>query len=311
MTLTLLPRNRSGWIEIVEAFVAVLLVAGVLLVVLNKQSLGNSDISDQIYTIQLSILREIETNSTFRTEIVGVSDTSLPVSWENSNFPVNIKTKIMERTPNYLNCVGQICDLSDDCVLDSSPVTKNIYAQEVTITSTLTQLGYRKMKLFCWEKRWEALAKECNDGTVYESCSTTKPKYCNNGELLNNCGTCGCPTGDSCQIDGTCKDIICEDGTISGECSTTVLKYCDDQGKLVNNCAYCNNCPSGQKCNTGTGTCYTPICSDGTVYGSCSVTKPKYCSNGNLINNCNLCGCPLGQACVYSRFWFWGSWKCQ
>ncbi|MFH1229481.1 MAG: M14 family zinc carboxypeptidase [Candidatus Aenigmatarchaeota archaeon] len=30
-------------------------------------------------------------------------------------------------------------------------------------------------------------------------------------------------------------------------------------------------------------------CSDGTTYGSCSATKPKYCSSGTLISNCQLC----------------------
>ena len=40
-----------------------------------------------------------------------------------------------------------------------------------------------------------------------------------------------------------------------------------------------------------------PKCSDGTLYGFCSNTKPLYCKDGNLINNCSLCGCPSGQAC--------------
>jgi subtilisin family serine protease len=38
-------------------------------------------------------------------------------------------------------------------------------------------------------------------------------------------------------------------------------------------------------------------CSDGTPYGSCSLTKPKYCSSGTLINKCSSCGCPSGQSC--------------
>src|SRR3989338_8671765 len=38
-------------------------------------------------------------------------------------------------------------------------------------------------------------------------------------------------------------------------------------------------------------------CSDGTLYGQCSVNIPLYCSNGQLINNCQQCGCPQGQTC--------------
>jgi hypothetical protein len=35
-------------------------------------------------------------------------------------------------------------------------------------------------------------------------------------------------------------------------------------------------------------------CSDGTVEGSCSSAKPKYCYRGSLIDNCNACGCSSG-----------------
>jgi len=143
-SLTLLPRNRSGWIEIVEAFVAVLLVAGVLLVVINKGTFGKTDISDQVYTAQLSILREIETNDAFRAEILAVSP--LPAL-----APTDIQNRINLRAPNYLICQGQICALSDKCVF-SSTVQKDIYAQEVIITSTIQTIDYRKLKLFCWTK---------------------------------------------------------------------------------------------------------------------------------------------------------------
>ena len=34
----------------------------------------------------------------------------------------------------------------------------------------------------------------------------------------------------------------------------------------------------------------TCICSDGTLYGQCSSTRPKYCDNGTLIDNCPICG---------------------
>jgi hypothetical protein len=35
-------------------------------------------------------------------------------------------------------------------------------------------------------------------------------------------------------------------------------------------------------------------CADGTPYGQCSVNKPKYCDNGNLIDKASSCGCPEG-----------------
>ncbi len=40
------------------------------------------------------------------------------------------------------------------------------------------------------------------------------------------------------------------------------------------------------------GTYIVPPCSDGTPYNECSSNKPIYCDNGELINNCQECGCP-------------------
>ncbi|MDP2906484.1 MAG: hypothetical protein Q8O03_00940 [Nanoarchaeota archaeon] len=42
---------------------------------------------------------------------------------------------------------------------------------------------------------------------------------------------------------------------------------------------------------------FTQTCSDGTAYGSCSVTKPLYCDNGSLVNDCNSCGCDANFGC--------------
>jgi parallel beta-helix repeat protein len=39
------------------------------------------------------------------------------------------------------------------------------------------------------------------------------------------------------------------------------------------------------------------MCSDGTPYGECSKTKPKFCQDGTLIDNCQVCGCPVSQKC--------------
>jgi len=47
-------------------------------------------------------------------------------------------------------------------------------------------------------------AQTCSDGTAYGSCSSTKPQYCDSGNLINKCSQCGCPSGQTCQADGSC-----------------------------------------------------------------------------------------------------------
>jgi len=46
---------------------------------------------------------------------------------------------------------------------------------------------------------------ECVDSTDYGKCSQNKPKYCDNGNLIDKCSVCGCPSGKTCQNDGSCK----------------------------------------------------------------------------------------------------------
>ncbi|MCK5043827.1 hypothetical protein KAR52_02395 [Candidatus Pacearchaeota archaeon] len=142
-------KNKKGWIKIVEAFVAVLLVTGVILISINQGYIGQKDISSEVYEMELSILREIELNDTLRNYILNVIE--LPANWDDESFPQEVKNKINARTPNYLNCEGKICEISDTCDIEKY-FDKNIYAQSVTITTTLTQEEpkYRKLKLFCW-----------------------------------------------------------------------------------------------------------------------------------------------------------------
>jgi hypothetical protein len=47
-----------------------------------------------------------------------------------------------------------------------------------------------------------------------------------------------------------------------------------------------------------TGSAIKETCFDGTEYGKCSFTKPKFCEGGSLRPKCNICGCPEGRTCL-------------
>jgi hypothetical protein len=139
-------KNKKGWIEVIEVFISILLMSTLLLTIVEKNStLNKRDFSDIIYYKQLSILREIETNQTFRDEILNIGDSNLPVNWEN--IPENVKNKIIQRTPSGLNCVAQIC--KDFCELFEEVNQKDIYSQSIKIFSIDTS---RDLYLFCWQK---------------------------------------------------------------------------------------------------------------------------------------------------------------
>ncbi|MFH1307690.1 MAG: PA14 domain-containing protein, partial [archaeon] len=93
---------------------------------------------------------------------------------------------------------------------------------------------------------------------------------------------------------------MCEDGTLYNECSNNTNLFCLG-GTLVENCNLCG-CSQDYECQIN-GTCQKIFlspnltCSDSTNYGECSTSKPVYCNNGTLVENCNLCGCNEGYNC--------------
>lgn len=144
-------KNKRGWIRIVEAFVALLLITGVVLIVVGKGSISKKDISLTVYEAESIILREIELNSDFRDDILEVDAESIPVLWESFEDEGlgEIKEKLKEKFPDYLDCRAQVCWINDLCesVLD---VDKDIYAQAVLVTSNTEIYSPRQLKLFCW-----------------------------------------------------------------------------------------------------------------------------------------------------------------
>ncbi|MBU4308305.1 MAG: hypothetical protein KJ566_00715 [Nanoarchaeota archaeon] len=137
--------NKKGWIRIIEAFVAVLLISSVLLIVLNRNSSENKNFSAEIYKSQVGILTEIQLNSSLRNEILKLE--TLPVEW--AGFSELLQMKINETKLDYLICKGKICEISDECLEEYEE--KDIYAKSVIITANSGEFNPRQLKLFCWK----------------------------------------------------------------------------------------------------------------------------------------------------------------
>jgi hypothetical protein len=141
--------NKRGWIKIVEAITAILLISAVIFIVIDNTQRQADMTTTRVQNSELEILRNVETNSSLRAEIIGVQ--TVPSLWNNIDFPPNTKAEVMAKTPGYLACVAQICSTNDICTLASANET-NIYAQSVIITATNSNYNPRQFKLFCWEK---------------------------------------------------------------------------------------------------------------------------------------------------------------
>jgi hypothetical protein len=139
--------KKRGWIRIVEAFVAILLITGVLLFVLQKGYIGR-DISDKIYSMQLGVLREIQLDENLRIEILEIS--SIPIQSNSNDFPINVTDKINEALGEILDCQAKICELDKICVLDEYR-EEDIYSQSVSITASpfIEEFSPKQLKIFC------------------------------------------------------------------------------------------------------------------------------------------------------------------
>lgn len=134
--------DTKAWIRIVEAFLAILIIMGTVLVVLQRQA-PQADITDIIYEKQSQILKLISNNNTLRQEIITTADT------EDNEM---INNAIVNMLPANLDFTTEICLLDDICNSDNTPNDKQVYVTERVVTSTLTDYSPKKLRFFVWMK---------------------------------------------------------------------------------------------------------------------------------------------------------------
>lgn len=144
--------NKKGFIKIIEAFIAVLLVAGVLLFVVVKNN-PQFSIEEKVIDLEKSVLNEIARNEGYRERIlqlnedIEITETTLielTEIWSTINF------RIQSSNLN-LDFRIKVCQLDVICPLSNYP-DKDVYTYSVAITSNLTTYKPKQLKLFAWEK---------------------------------------------------------------------------------------------------------------------------------------------------------------
>jgi len=134
-------KNKKGWLRIVEAALAILIIFGVLLTVVGTRQiiLNGQDLSALIPPL----LEEISKNVTLREKIIS----------NDSSAIIDINFYLKERIKQpYLNYAVKICIPTEVCSLESYPTNArgDVFAAERIISSTLTQYNPKKIKIFLW-----------------------------------------------------------------------------------------------------------------------------------------------------------------
>lgn len=134
--------------------------------------------------------------------------------------------------------------------------------------------------------------KQCSGG-ISQQCRDCDGDSCNEWCTVEDCGLLSewvNSTPEPCCIDSTAamcsRQIYYDYSCLGGECVyniTTNRTFAQD------------HTPCQWSCVDGACTS-TPTCPDGTPYTQCSSTKPRYCSDGTMINRSSVCGCPEGYS---------------
>jgi len=132
--------EKRGWTRIVEAIIAIMIIASALIVITQTQEKNKSE-KEYVTEIERTILTELAANSEMREKVIEENESA-------------IEKFVRERMPLSLNFSVKICNVSDVCNLESveHPPDKNIYAEDIMISSSLADLSWKKVKIFAWRK---------------------------------------------------------------------------------------------------------------------------------------------------------------
>lgn len=127
-------KNKKAWIRIAEAAIAIMLLASVILVLIGKEA-EKQDIGEAMYKLQHNILDEASRNDTIRSAIL-------------SQNILQVNTFIRERLPAGMNFTIRICNIPEVCEADLPG--KEIYVDDILVSSILQQYQPKKLRFFVW-----------------------------------------------------------------------------------------------------------------------------------------------------------------
>ncbi len=132
-------KSKKGWLRILEAFIAIILITSVL-VVLYSRTIERPRRVEEIYNLQETILGEVASSNKLREAVI-------------NNRTEEIKSFIERRIPGGFNFTIEICEVNEICELgEYREEGEEVYSSERIISSTLEIYQPKKLKIFMWEE---------------------------------------------------------------------------------------------------------------------------------------------------------------
>lgn len=146
-------KNKRGLIRILEATVAIMLVAGVLLVAYSKQQSADSssrDSRDYIYNMQKKVLGDISVRDDLRIAALQSDDSTIDPKLEDY---------VSSQIPSEFGYAVRVCKLenpSTPCKMSPENFVSaggaDIYVEETLVSADLSEYDPKMVRLFIWEK---------------------------------------------------------------------------------------------------------------------------------------------------------------
>ncbi|MEK6820604.1 MAG: hypothetical protein AABX71_02730 [Nanoarchaeota archaeon] len=130
--------GKKGWLRILEAFIAIILIAGVL-IVLYVRVIEKPREVEELYNLQETVLEEIASSNELREAVL-------------NNQREKLIDFIAERVPAGFTFNITICEVGEICALEKyRGEGVEVYSSERIIAGTLEEYNPKKIKIFMWE----------------------------------------------------------------------------------------------------------------------------------------------------------------
>jgi hypothetical protein len=145
--------NKKGFLRIVEATIAVMIVLGSLVIISsNKEVQVGRDITETLPPF----LEEVAENPTLRNNISLVYDVNKDHNESRNAFILGsieefLRPRINSQTLDY---EVRICALENTCFIEPYPKAEEIFAAERVISTSISSQEFspKKLKIFVWKR---------------------------------------------------------------------------------------------------------------------------------------------------------------
>lgn len=141
-------KNKKGWIKVVEAFIAIIFLVGVIFLVVSSEKFKKQE--PNLYEeMAYEVLFDMQINDTIRKEII--SQTDFDIDSNSTGFSAVLRDYLKLHEISGADCYTKVCSAIGDCLIDRD-FDGDIFVSEILITSSVDSYSPRKVKMFCLSK---------------------------------------------------------------------------------------------------------------------------------------------------------------